>query len=53
MEETQAPTTVDELAGVPEGTVIKTAKGMPNEVVVGDYDEDGVLIGWHKELAEN
>lgn len=35
--------TVEELAGVPEGTVIA------GEVVVADYDDEGKVIGWHKE----
>jgi hypothetical protein len=40
-----------ELAGVPDGTVIETPAGEPNEVVVADYDEDGNVTGWHKEVV--
>lgn len=47
------PTTVEELAGVPEGTVIDTPAGQPNEVVVGDVDQDGNVVGWHKEVESN
>lgn len=35
---------VEELAGVPEGSEVN------GEVVVADYDEEGKLIGWHKEM---
>lgn len=38
-------------AGVPDGTVIATPGDLPNEVVVYDYDEDGNVIGWHKEVT--
>lgn len=37
-----------ELAGVPEGTELDNEHG--TEVVVYDYDEDGNVVGWHKEL---
>lgn len=34
---------VEELSGYPEGTVL------PNgEKIVGSYDSEGALIGWHK-----
>ena len=39
----------NEPAGVPDGTIIETPKGQPNEKVVNDYDEEGNIIGWHKE----
>lgn len=42
---------VEELAGVPENTIIETPAGEPNEKIVGDYDGDGNLIGWHKEAV--
>lgn len=48
---TQAPE-LDMLAGVPDGTVLETAQDVPNEVVVYDKDEDGNIIGWHKEVVE-
>lgn len=37
---------VEELAGVPEGAEVN------GEVVVADHDEQGNLIGWHKEAKE-
>ena len=36
--------TVESLAGIPEGTVLEDG-----EKVVGTYDEEGNLVGWHKE----
>ena len=42
----EAPTA----AGVPDGTVIETPAGEPNEVVVYEYDEAGEVVGWHKEI---
>lgn len=42
--ETVVPITVETLSGYPEGTVLPTG-----EVVKGTYDEQGKLIGWHKE----
>jgi hypothetical protein len=35
--------TVESLAGVPENTVLEDG-----ETVVGSYDEDGNLVGFHK-----
>jgi hypothetical protein len=46
--ETQT-TTLNEGAGVADGTVLPTPAGLPDERVVYDYDADGNLIGWHKE----
>ena len=43
---------VVELAGVPHGTVLETPEGQPNEIVVADYDEEGNVVGWHKELEK-
>lgn len=37
---------VKELAGVPEGSEIN------GEIVVADYDEQGNIIGWHKEAKQ-
>lgn len=44
---------VSEPAGVPEGTVLDVhADGvMVQEVVVHDLDDQGNVIGWHKEAA--
>ena len=36
-------------AGVPEGTVLDTESGQ--EKVVHDLDENGNVIGWHKEVV--
>lgn len=50
-----APTeTVAEWAGVPEGTVLQVAhpdNSTTQEKIVHDYDAEGVLIGWHKEVV--
>jgi hypothetical protein len=35
--------TVESLSGYPEGAEVR------GEVIVGDYDENGTVIGWHKE----
>jgi hypothetical protein len=40
----QKEVTVESQAGVPEGTVLDNG-----EKVVGSYDENGTLVGWHKE----
>lgn len=37
---------VQEMAGVPDGTQLDTG-----ETVVADLDEDGNVLGWHKEPA--
>ena len=37
---------IEELAGVPEGTEVN------GEIVVTDYDEQGNIIGWHKEAKQ-
>jgi hypothetical protein len=37
---------IEQLAGVPAGTEIN------GEIVVADYDEQGNLIGWHKEIKQ-
>ncbi|NTW61842.1 hypothetical protein HGB25_00280 [Candidatus Saccharibacteria bacterium] len=36
-------TTIEQLAGVPEGTEVN------GEVIVVDKDDAGNVIGWHKE----
>lgn len=36
--------TVESLSGYAEGTVLDTG-----EIIKGTYDENGVLVGWHKE----
>lgn len=38
-------------AGVPDGTVLSTPAGVPDEKVVYDYDEAGAVAGWHKEVV--
>lgn len=38
--------TVESLSGFPEGTVLPSG-----EKIVGTYDENGKLIGFHKEPA--
>lgn len=38
---------VEALAGHPEGTVLPDG-----EKVVGSYNDEGELIGWHKEPAK-
>lgn len=47
------PGAQEDLAGVPDGTVINTVEGQTliKEKVVYDTDEDGNQIGWHKEAA--
>lgn len=46
IETTDVVPTVESLAGVSENTEVKNG-----EIVVGDYDTDGKLIGWHKEVT--
>lgn len=36
---------VEQLSGSPEGTVVN------DERIVADRDEDGNVIGWHKEIV--
>lgn len=42
----QAELTVKDLSGFEEGTVLEDG-----ETVVGSYDDDGKLVGWHKQPA--
>lgn len=37
---------IEELAGVPAGTEIN------GEIIVADYNEQGNLVGWHKEIRQ-
>ena len=42
-------TTVEDLAGVPEGAEVITSGGhSTGEVVVAEKDENGNVTGWHK-----
>lgn len=46
-----APTepAVNELAGVPHGTILTTPEDAPDERVVHEFDESGQPVAWHKE----
>ena len=42
---------VEELAGLPAGEEVTLNDGTPTgEVVVEDVDQDGNVVGWHKEV---
>ena len=44
---------IHELVGVADGEEVVLATGEPTgEKVVYEYDEDGNLAGWHKEVVE-
>jgi hypothetical protein len=38
-------------AGFPHGHIVKSVEGL-FERIVHDFDEEGKLLGWHKEPAE-
>ena len=46
MADTETSDPVEALAGVPEGTVLPDG-----EKVVATRDEEGNIVGWHKEPA--
>lgn len=49
--ESKPSVTVKDLSGHDEGDEVIDARGEPTgEIVKGDYDKDGNLVGWHKEL---
>ena len=57
----QTETEPESPAGVPDGTIEKTSDNVPEvlrdrieheEVVVNEYDDDGNVVGWHKEPAK-
>ena len=53
-ENVDTPVTVEDLAGVPAGTELTSHSiehGTTTEIVVEDLDDQGNVIGWHKELA--
>jgi hypothetical protein len=39
------------LVGLPDGHVLETPEGQPNEKVVYERDEEGNVTGWHKEVV--
>lgn len=52
----EAPTEAERLdsmvpdAGVEDGTVVRSPQG-EEEKIVYDYDVDGNVVGWHKEVV--
>lgn len=49
-DEDKTPKSVQDLAGVDENEEVLDHAGRPTgEKVVPDYDQDGHLVGWHKE----
>jgi len=38
--------TIEELSGHSEGEIV-----VNGEIIVGDYNENGTLVGWHKEVV--
>lgn len=53
MSEETSPDPIAQLTGgYAEGEIVKDVRGAETgEKVVADYDEQGQLIGWHKEAA--